>query len=124
MLLLFTTTLCMQLYLIYFYSDTLPTVITLISMLVLIAYFYISFYSLSKTMKLAKALEDKETLELYNNTLNKLHDDMRAFKHDFNNIVQAIGGYVASNDINGLAVYYKDLLEDCQTVNNLIYFKS
>lgn len=119
MLLLFTTTLCMQLYLIYFYSDTLPTVITLISMLVLIAYFYISFYSLSKTMKLAKALEDKETLELYNNTLNKLHDDIRAFKHDFNNIVQAIGGYVASNDINGLAVYYKDLLEDCQTVNNL-----
>lgn len=119
MLLLFMTTLCMQLYLIYFYSDTLPTVITLISMLVLIAYFYISFYSLSKTMKLAKALEDKETLELYNHTLNKLHDDIRAFKHDFNNIVQAIGGYVASNDINGLAIYYKDLLEDCQTVNNL-----
>lgn len=119
MFLLFFVALCMQLYLIYFYSDTLPTVITLISMLVLIAYFYISFYSLSKTMKLAKALEDKETLELYNHTLNKLHDDIRAFKHDFNNIVQAIGGYVASNDINGLAIYYKDLLEDCQTVNNL-----
>ncbi len=119
MLLLFMITLCMQLYLIYFYSDTLPTVITLISMLVLIAYFYISFYSLSKTMKLSQVTEDNRTLQLYNHTLSVLHDDIRAFKHDFNNIVQAIGGYVATNDINGLAIYYKDLLEDCQTVNNL-----
>lgn len=64
MLLLFFVALCMQLYLIYFYSDTLPTVITLISMLVLIAYFYISFYSLSKTMKLSKVTEDNRTLQL------------------------------------------------------------
>ena len=48
-----------------------------------------------------------------------LHDNIRAFKHDFSNIIAGIGGYVETNDMNGLTKYYKQLLTDCNQVNNL-----
>ena len=48
-----------------------------------------------------------------------LHDNVRGFKHDFNNIVQAIGGYLSADNLEGLRAYYKDLLEECQINNNL-----
>lgn len=114
-----TITIALQLYITFFYSDLLPTSITLISILILLAYFLVSFYVLSKTMKLEAANQKIENLQQYNKTLTILHDNIRAFKHDFNNIVQAIGGYVATSDINGLSTYYNGLLKDCQNVNNL-----
>lgn len=48
-----------------------------------------------------------------------LYDNIRGFKHDFNNIVQAIGGYLSADNLEGLRAYYKDLLEECQINNNL-----
>ena len=56
---------------------------------------------------------------MYNKTLNTLYDNIRGFKHDFNNIVQAIGGYLSADNLEGLRAYYKDLLEECQINNNL-----
>lgn len=81
----------MQLYITFFYSSYMPLPITILSMLILIAYFFISLYSLTKTNKLQIANQDIENLQLYNKTLSIMHDNIRAFKHDFNNIVQAIG---------------------------------
>lgn len=72
-----------------------------------------------KTNRLEKANQDIENLQLYNKTLSILYDNIRAFKHDFNNIIQGIGGYIVTEDLEGLKKYYKDLLEDCQGVNNL-----
>ena len=48
-----------------------------------------------------------------------LHDNVRAFKHDFDNIVTTIGGYIKTNDMEGLKIYYNELEDDCQRVNNL-----
>ena len=48
-----------------------------------------------------------------------MHDNVRGFKHDFDNIVTTIGGYVKTNDLEGLKKYYKQLEDDCQKVNNL-----
>lgn len=58
-------------------------------------------------------------VQLCNKTILALHDDTRAFKHDFHNIIQAIGGYIYTNDLSGLKKYYKEVLGDCHTVNNL-----
>ena len=44
---------------------------------------------------------------------------MRIFKHDFHNIVQGIGGYIDTNNMEGLKKYYSQLLKDCNRVNNL-----
>ena len=48
-----------------------------------------------------------------------MHDNVRGFKHDFDNIVTTIGGYVKTNDMDGLRKYYLQLEGDCQKVSNL-----
>ena len=48
-----------------------------------------------------------------------MHDNIRCFKHDYNNVITTIGGYVQSEDIEGLKKYYSQLLADCSRSNNL-----
>lgn len=108
-----------QSYIFSIYKDDFPSGLKLITILSLFIYFFISMYSLIRTNKLEQTKQDLETEKLYNKTLILLHDNIRCFKHDFNNIVQAIGGYIALNDIDGLKDYYKNLLEDCKQTNNL-----
>lgn len=108
-----------QFYLIGFYIDKMPVFVTIVSIVTLIAYFLISFYNLLNTSKLANTSQSLEEAQLYNKTLVLLHDNMRGFKHDFNNIVQGIGGYISTNNMDGLKNYYSQLLKDCNRVNNL-----
>ncbi len=108
-----------QFYLIVFYSDKMPIVITFVSTISICAYFSISLYSLLSTNKLDTTTRDLEEAQLYNKTLSILHDSMRGFKHDFHNIVQGIGGYADRGDLEGLKKYYKQLLQDCNRTNNL-----
>ena len=101
------------------YSDVLPFVVKLCSICSLLIYFLISIYSLLRTNKLEITTENLEEERLYNKTLTILYDNIRGFKHDFNNIVQAIGGYISTNNMEGLKEYYSDLMNDCQKLNNL-----
>lgn len=101
-----------------FYRYNFP-VTTLLGMFSLIVYFFVSMYSLIRTTKLEVTEQSLEEAQLYNKSLKILHDNVRGFKHDFSNIVQAIGGYISTNDIDGLKTYYSQLLDDCQKVNNL-----
>ncbi len=102
-----------------YYIDNLPLIITFLSFLSMLAYFAISIYSLTRVMKLASTTQKLQNAEEYNKTLSILHDNVRGFKHDFDNIVTTIGGYVKTNDIEGLKKYYVQLEDDCQKVNNL-----
>lgn len=101
----------------YNIQEAQPVFIT--SILCLLCYFIISIYSLSRTAELEKTSRDLEGEKLLNKSLTILHDNIRAFKHDFHNIVQSIGGYLSTNDLDGLKKYYSQLFEDCQRVNNL-----
>ena len=58
-----------------------------------------------------------ENLEGSNKRLQENYDSVRAFKHDFNNIMQGIGGYIASNDMVGLNKMYKSIINECQEIN-------
>ena len=102
-----------------YYIDNLPLLITFLSFLSMLAYFSISIYSLTRIMKLASMTQKLQNAEEYNKTLSILHDNLRGFKHDFDNIVTTIGGYVKTNDMEGLKKYYVQLEDDCQKVNNL-----
>ncbi len=112
-------TLCVQLIITVFYTDILPPYIIFLSFISLLAYFSISFYSLTKTMKLQVTTKTLEITENYNNTLSILYDNVKAFKHDFDNMIFIIGGFIDTNDIEGLKKYYKSLEKDCQRVNNI-----
>lgn len=109
----------MQMYLIGYYNDNLPSFIVIINIILLLVYAFLSIYSLVKTMKLEKTTQELEQEKLYNKTLQVMHDSVRAFKHDFSNIISGIGGYVETNDIDGLKSYYRQLLQDIGQVNNL-----
>ena len=81
-------------------------------------FFSISYaiYQSRKSKNLFRNLEESTS---YNKSLKTLHDNLSAFKHDFNNIVQAIGGYIINQDMEGLNIYYSQLLQDCQSSNSL-----
>ena len=102
-----------------YYIDNLPLIITFLSFITMLVYFSISIYSLTRVMKLASTTQKLQNAEEYNKTLSILHDNVRGFKHDFDNIVTTIGGYVKTNDMEGLKKYYVQLEDDCQKVNNL-----
>lgn len=112
-------TLIVQSIIAVYYIDTLPIIITFLSFLSLVSYFVLSIYSLTRTFKLNLTTKKLESAKEYNNTLRILHDNVRGFKHDFDNIVTTIGGYVKTNDMEGLKNYYVQLEDDCQRVNNL-----
>lgn len=103
----------------FLYSGKIPFAVILINLSTLIIYFVITLYSLSRTNKLELTQQDLEQSKEYNKTLEILHDNVRCFKHDFNNIITTIGGYVQSEDLNGLKKYYSNLQTDCEKINNL-----
>ncbi len=74
-----------------YYSNILPIIITILSSFTLLAFFIISLYSITKITKLQLTEQHLHEAQLYNKSLKILHDNVRAFKHDFSNIVQAIG---------------------------------
>ena len=64
----------------------------------------------------------KQKIEI--NSLTLLSDSTRAFRHDFNNIMQAIGGYIKTNNMYDLKNYYNKLIPECFKINNLYRFHS
>ena len=109
----------MQFYVVDFYVDSLPSFITLVSIISLIVYFSISIFSLLKTAKLEETSKYLEEAQLYNKTLKLLHENLRIFKHDFSNIMQSIEGYIVNKDMDGLTEYYKGIKNECNNSNNL-----
>ena len=108
-----------QSYLTTFYGSNFPPYIIFLSFISLLTYFFISIYSLYKANKLEYTTQELESAEAYNKTLTVLHDNVSCFKHDFDNIVATIGGYVKTDDMKGLKKYYYDLEKDCQYLNDL-----
>ena len=112
-------TVFLQLYISTLYNNLLPNFVILLSMICLIAYFFVSAFNIVKTKQLEIANRDIKNLKLYNNTLKVLYDNIRAFKHDFNNIMNGIGGYITAKDMDGLSRYYKSVFKECDNLNNL-----
>ena len=84
------------------YLNILPLTFTFANFAMLLLYFIITLYSISKIIKLKTATTQLESAEEYNKTLHILHDNVRGFKHDFDNIVTTIGGYINTDDMEGL----------------------
>ena len=112
-------TLCVQLVITFYYIDTYSLIFTILNFVSLFAYFLVSFTSLNRTMNLQIKTQQLENAENYNNSLQTLYDSVKGFKHDLTNIIHIIGGYVDTNDMEGLKIYYTDLKKDYVRVNNI-----
>ena len=51
-------------------------------------------------------------------------DTTRTFRHDFSNIMQAIGGYIKTDSWYDLKEYYNQLVPECFEINHLYQFHS
>lgn len=111
--------LILQLVLTAFYIDIVPLLITLLSFLLLILFFTLSIYSFTRIVKLANTRRDLQNAEEYNKSLEILYDKVKGFKHDFDNIISSLDGYIENNDISGLKTYFKEVKKDCKITNNL-----
>ena len=103
----------------FYYVDKLPILITFLGFISLAVYFVLSIYTLTRIFKLILTTQELESTKEYNRSLRILHDGVRGFKHDFDNILTTIGGYIVTNDMKGLQKYYYDLESDSQKTNNL-----
>lgn len=56
--------------------------------------------------------------------LNYICETTREFKHDFNNIMQSMGGFIQTNNLEDLKQYYNSLIAECFHVNSLYRFHS
>lgn len=110
-------TICVQGVLIYYYINILPSLLMFFSFVSLLSYFGISFYSLTRVMKLQTTTRDLENAESYNETLQTLYDNVKSFKHDFDNMIHMLDGYLKNDDMKGLKEYYYDLTKDYDRVN-------
>ena len=74
------------------------------------------------TIFVLKITNKKQQIEIQN--LTNICDSTRTFRHDFNNIMQAIGGYIKTNNMYDLTNYYDSLIPECLKINNLYRFHS
>lgn len=56
-------------------------------------------------------------LQEINRNLVEVNDKVRCFKHDFNNILQAIHGYIMLEDMASLQTYFNSLVKESNYVN-------
>lgn len=101
------------------YNDKFHYIMFVIDTIFIVLTFILSMKHIMNISIVEKRNEEIEELELYNQNLNELYDNVRAFRHDFGNIVQAMGGYINAEDTTALKVMYKDLLNECQENNEL-----
>ena len=109
----------LQVVIMAYYTDSLPIIISFLSFISLVAFMVMSIYTLTRAVKLTTTKKQLENAEEYNKTLQLLHDNVRVFKHDYDNTVAAIGGYVKTDDMKGLKQYYKELEDDVIKVSTL-----
>lgn len=77
-------------FMIAYYLSFVSTIIMFLNFMISLAYFSISLYSLNKITKLTLTTRELETAEAYNKSITALYDNVKGFKHDFDNIVSAI----------------------------------
>lgn len=97
------------------YSNT----IIMINILQLCVVFLVSMYSIHNSIKQKETEMQLENTIIHNQTLTKVNEGVRGFKHDMGNIVQAILGYIALNDTEGAKKFCQNLVIGFNDINVL-----
>ena len=106
---------------ILYYHDrkTLPLAIIIINIIAIIATLIINVFNTQRGIKLVQAEEELITEKTYNHTLQELVDSLRTFKHDYNNTLQTIHGYIFTEDMQGLKTFFNQILAESKTITAL-----
>ena len=102
-----------------FYVDIVPMFINILNFILLLSFIILNVYTFTRIIKLATTRQDLAIAEEYNKSLTILYDEVKGFKHDFDNIVSTLDGFIDTNDMSGLKNYFNSIKEDCKITNNL-----
>jgi len=110
-----------NLIMILYYHDkkTLPFSIIIVNVIAIIATLVINIFNTQRGIKLVQAEEELITERTYNHTLQHLVDGLRTFKHDYNNTLQTIHGYIFTEDMQGLKKFFDQILDESKTITAL-----
>lgn len=97
---------------------SIPNSIYLLDIIFLLTYYIIINKSIIKILQIEKMKNERNDLEGKNERLLKNYDDMASFRHDFKNIMQGFGGFIATRDIDGLQKMYNDVVCECKEIDN------
>lgn len=64
--------------------------------------------SISNDLEIKTHKVQLENLQEYTQNLETLYSDMRSFRHDYLNIISSLLGYIESNDMAGLEIYFNN----------------
>lgn len=96
-------------------NNNLVFIIFTIQLIALLCEIYIIY----KKVELNEINLQFDAIAMQNYSMQCLLDNVRTFKHDYNNTLCAIGGYIALNDIKGLQNFYSRLNFDMHATNNI-----
>ncbi len=100
----------------YFKYSALFIIINLLQLLVVA---FVGIYNLKFVAKHENTELALANTIIHNETLSKVNEGVRGFKHDMGNIVQAILGYIAINDSEGAKKYCQNLVIGFNDINVL-----
>lgn len=89
------------------------TITRAISGILFLIFTIFQFFILKKKNLKINILED------YNKTLLEMNDNICGFRHDFSNFIQALDGYVQTNNMEGVKTMSKSILKECISTKNL-----
>ena len=98
--------------------EILPSSIYIVAIILIISYYTITIISINKTIQIENEKGKINELEGNNQRLKESFDDMRSFRHDMKNIMQGLGGYIATKDIDGLSNMYNEFITDYKKLEN------
>ena len=101
------------------YKNLSYTFFTIISCIIIFLFTLNSTYLIYIISKLNNINQKFNRLNEKNLSMQEFQDKVRAFKHDFANILQGMNGYIINNDIEGLKKYYSEFIQDTYDLNSL-----
>ena len=93
-------------------------IFNILQILVLSVYMVYSIYTY---LQKEKFKEENTELETDNKSMVSLIDGVRTIKHDFNNIFQAINGYICVKDYDKLETYVASVMKECNMLNTITF---
>ena len=96
--------------------EKMKTVVFISIHITLVILFVIDIIEMWKLVKQSRKIT---TLEDYNRVLLRVNDNISGFKHDFSNFIQALDGYVETNNMSGVRTMSSSILKECVETRNL-----
>lgn len=103
----------------YYDGKTLPLYMIIINICAIILMFFVSTYNTKKGFELVTAEQELITQRTYNKTLQNLVDSLRTFKHDYNNTLQTIYGYIQLDNMTELKKFFEQILDESRAITAL-----